>query len=65
MPPRDTLQRRAAAWRRASMAIDRMAHAKTEIEKQAARRWATAWAAIARSQKYRPNWTAARKYRRS
>jgi hypothetical protein len=55
MPSRDTMQRRAAAWRRASLAIDRMAHAKTETEKRAARRWATAWAAIARTPKYRRN----------
>lgn len=49
MPPRDTMQRRAAAWRRASLAIDRMTHAKTQTEKGTARRWAAAWTAIART----------------
>jgi hypothetical protein len=48
MVRRDTYQRRAAAWRRASIAVDRMTRAQTAYERENARRWVKVWTSVAR-----------------
>jgi hypothetical protein len=42
------LQRRTYAMRRAGLALDKLVAAKTENERKHARRWAFAWAALAK-----------------
>src|SRR5689334_6531510 len=53
MRRRTAFERRAAAMRKASLALDRANHARTPEEKAAALRWAAIWGAIAKIGPYR------------
>lgn len=45
---RDKHQRIAYAWRRLSKAVDRAVIAKTELDKNQAKKWAKLWAKAAK-----------------
>jgi hypothetical protein len=47
MAHRDIRQRRTTAWRRASLAVDRMSLVTTAHDKETARRWAKVWSSMA------------------